>query len=69
MKQIVAGLILIISFTACVNVRPYQKVYLNDEQMQLSDSPCETFEINFEGYREGAAGGNIGKAGGGCGCN
>ena len=29
----------------------------------------EKYEISFESYREGAAGANGGKVGGGCGCN
>ena len=56
-------------FTACVSVKAYQKMYLNDSEMELAPKKCEQFEINFEAYREGAAGANGGKVGGGCGCN
>ena len=44
-------------------------MYLNDSEMSLSPKKTEVFETNFETYREGAAGGNGGKVGGGCGCN
>lgn len=55
--------------TSCVSVKAYQKMYLNDTEMELAAKKIETFEINFEAYREGAAGANGGKVGGGCGCN
>ena len=55
--------------TGCVSVEAYQKMHLNDKEMVLGDKKLETFEINFQAYREGAAGANGGKVGGGCGCN
>lgn len=55
--------------SSCVTVQPYQKMYLNDKEMVLSDKKIESFEINYTAYREGAAGANGGKVGGGCGCN
>ena len=54
---------------ACVSVKAYQKMYLNDEDMKLKLRHIETSEINFQSYREGASGANKGKTGGGCGCN
>ena len=54
---------------SCVSVAAYQKVYLNDENMELNARKVEVFETNFEAYREGASGANGGKTGGGCGCN
>lgn len=55
--------------SACAPVREYQKMYLNDAEMELAMRKCEKFEMNFELYREGASGANGGKTGGGCGCN
>ncbi len=57
------------AMTSCVSVAAYQKMHLNDKEMTLGDKKLETFEINFQAYREGAAGANGGKVGGGCGCN
>ena len=54
---------------SCETVRPYQRVYLNDPDMQLSTPAAAGYEVSFESYREGAAGANGGKSGGGCGCN
>ncbi len=55
--------------SSCVAVKEYDKVYLNDEEMELSFKSSERFETNFQVYREGASGANGGKSGGGCGCN
>lgn len=54
--------------TAC-KVKPWEKETLALEPMQMKDCPIHRFERNVEVYREGAAGGNGGKSGGGCGCS
>ena len=54
---------------SCASVKPYQKMYLNDSEMELSTRKSEKFEQNFLLYREGSSGANGGKSGGGCGCN
>ncbi|MDX5345873.1 MAG: DUF4266 domain-containing protein [Hymenobacteraceae bacterium] len=64
--SIAFGLLLL---SSCETVKPYQKAYLNEEEMKLSARKVESFETNFESYREGASGANGGKVGGGCGCN
>ena len=60
---------LIILNFSCAPVKDYQKMYLNDAEMELAMRKCEKFEMNFQLYREGASGANGGKTGGGCGCN
>ncbi|MFY7825767.1 MAG: DUF4266 domain-containing protein [Flectobacillus sp.] len=55
--------------SACQTVKPYQKAYINDSDMELSSRKVVKFEQNFQLYREGASGANGGKTGGGCGCN
>ena len=57
------------STTSCRSVKEYQKMYLNDAEMELSSRKAEKFETNFQSYREGASGATGGKTGGGCGCN
>ena len=69
MKQLSIALLLILFCTACTVVKEYNKIAINDKDMQLSAFPCERFETNFQIYREAAAGANGGKTGGGCGCN
>lgn len=65
---VLAGLSLV-GLAGCTTVKEYQKNRINDAEMELSARKSEKFEQNFYLYREGAAGANGGKSGGGCGCN
>lgn len=65
---IYGGLILLL-LSGCKPVKEYQKIYLNDAEMELSMRKVQKSENSFQLYREGASGGNGGKSGGGCGCN
>ena len=67
-KLLIVGLALL-GLSSCVAVKGYEKVYINDPEMKLSAAQYERFEVNFQVYREAAAGANGGKTGGGCGCN
>ncbi len=67
-KGLLAVLFLFV-MASCQSVKPYQKVYLNDEAMELKIQETAMFEIYFQTYREAASGANGGKVGGGCGCN
>jgi hypothetical protein len=54
---------------SCTTVKPYQRAYLNDAEMQAGKLDIEKFDENMQTYREGASGGGTGKSSGGCGCN
>lgn len=69
MKKGILVVLLAIFSTSCVVVKEYEKVYLNDDEMELSAKGTERFETNFQIYREASSGANGGKSGGGCGCN
>lgn len=69
MRKVIPLLGILLMLSSCVAVKEYQKVSLNDPDMTLSANKIERFETNFQVYREGAAGANGGKSGGGCGCN
>ncbi len=69
MKRLAGILLCLSTATSCVAVKEYDKVYLNDTEMELGFKSCERFETTFQIYREGASGANGGKSGGGCGCN
>ena len=69
MKKILFIILCLISLSSCVVVKEYEKVYLNDPDMELSPRKSDSFESNFHSYREAASGANGGKTGGGCGCN
>lgn len=71
MKRLVFSciVIMLISLSACESVKPYQRAYLNDHEMQPGQHGGQLFEENVQVYREGATGGGSSKASGGCGCN
>jgi len=60
---------LVLTATSCQSVKPYQRQYLNDHEMQVGQKSITKQEQNAHAYREGAAGGGNGKGSGGCGCN
>ena len=62
-------LFILFLMNGCTEVKPYQKMYLNDEEMELGVKSITSGEVAFQSYREGASGANGGKVGGGCGCN
>jgi hypothetical protein len=61
--------LLVAAVAACQPVRPYQRVYLNDHEMQHGQHGAQSFEESVQTYREGATGGGGSKTSGGCGCN
>ncbi|WP_445386131.1 DUF4266 domain-containing protein [Robiginitalea sp. IMCC44478] len=63
---LLAGLL---QLQSCVVIKEYEMVNLNDPDMSLTDQKCDRNLIVMHSYREGAAGANGGKTGGGCGCN
>ena len=65
---VLTGIFLIL-LTACASVRPYQRVYLNDDEMKPGQPGSRKFEEQVQAYREGASGGGSSKSSGGCGCN
>lgn len=68
-KKLIVGILFCCSLTSCVVVKEYEKVNLNDPDMDLSARKSDKFETTFHSYREAASGANGGKTGGGCGCN
>ena len=69
MKKAILVFSLFAALQSCSAVKEYEKVNINDPDMQLSLKMVDRFETNFQAYREAAAGANGGKTGGGCGCN
>ena len=69
MKKLIVSITLLSLGMSSCGVKGYQKMYLNHDDMKLSASKLESFETNFQSYREGGSGANGGKSGGGCGCN
>lgn len=65
------GLVLgfLLTLSSCTTIKPYQRAYLEDKDMVFKQNAPEKFEQSAHTYREGAAGGGMGKSSGGCGCN
>ncbi len=68
-KKCIAALFLGGLLGSCSVVKEYEKINLNDPDMELATKVSDRFELNFQSYREAASGANGGKTGGGCGCN
>lgn len=68
-KKITVIALLLGFMSSCVVVKEYEKVYINDPDMALTDKLCDRNLTTAHSYREAAAGANGGKTGGGCGCN
>jgi len=69
MKKIALLALVLMVLESCNSVKPYEMQKINDSEMKLTARTSEKFESTFQVYREGAAGANGGKSGGGCGCN
>ena len=52
----------------CASVQPWERESLAVTPMGPEGPATACFDRNVEVYREGAAGANGGKSGGGCGC-
>jgi hypothetical protein len=63
------GLILLLGGSGCQAVKPYQRVYINDPEMQMGSNAGKKFEEYVESIREGATQAAGTKSSGGCGCN
>jgi Tfp pilus assembly major pilin PilA len=66
---LMTAVLIALSLQSCMSVKQYQKNRLNDSEMELTARKSQKFEQSFQLYREGGAGANGGKNGGGCGCN
>ena len=58
-----------IFFSSCVALKPYEKIYVNDPEMQMTSDAS----LQFQGYiftiREASISSGTSKSSGGCGCN
>jgi len=59
----------ILAFSSCSTVKPYQRVFLNDPEMQMGSNSGKAFENYVLNIREGSIVPGSKKASGGCGCN
>ena len=55
-------------FSSCAVVKPYQRAYLNDKEMQLTHDGAAQFEDYYQSIREGSISPGNDASGEGCGC-
>ena len=61
--------IFIILLSSCAQLKSYQRVYVDDPEMQMGDGEGAQFEGYVETIRGGSVPAKSKKGGGGCGCN
>ncbi len=69
LKMLLLFVLFIFALSACQTVKPYQRIYLNDPEMQMGTSSAKGFENYVQSIREGAIPAGSSKSSGGCGCN
>lgn len=73
MRRFVKILILTIwisvSAISCTTLKPYERVYVNDEEMMMGSNSNKKFLNYTQTIREGAVPAQGQKGNGGCGCN
>jgi hypothetical protein len=73
MRQFVNVLIFTVWFlvlaSSCTTLKPYERVYINDEEMIMGSSPNKKFLHYTHTIREGSVPAQGQKGNGGCGCN
>jgi hypothetical protein len=60
---------LCLMLTSCMTVKPYQRTYLNDPEMEISVTASQKMERDVQIIREGSTTPGGTKSSGGCGCN
>jgi len=68
-KNGLIAFVLILLASSCVTLKPYDRVYVNDPDMQMNGDAGKNYENYIHAIREGATPAGSGKSSGGCGCN
>ena len=73
MKKVVFNVLTIyiiaLILSSCSSVKPYERVYVNDPEMQMTIDSGKKFSTYVYSIREGATPAGTNKSSGGCGCN
>jgi len=60
---------IIVLSISCAPLKPYERIYVDDAEMQMTVTSCNSFEHYVQSIREGAMSNGGTKGSGGCGCN
>jgi len=69
LTRFISLLLLTVMISSCATVKPWERVYLNDPQMQLKHTTGKNFSNYVHSIREGSIPAGSTKSSGGCGCN
>lgn len=69
MKYKVLFFFSVIILSSCANLEVYERVYVNDPEMEMGDDSAKNFQTYVTSIREGATPPTSAKSSGGCGCN
>lgn len=61
--------VIVLILSSCSSVKPYERVYVNDPEMQMTIDNGKKFSTYVYSIREGATPAGTNKSSGGCGCN
>ena len=67
-QKIIVSFFFAMVLCSCASVKSYQRVYLNDHEMQLNTGATVQFEDYYQSIREGSTIPGSGKTSDGCGC-
>ncbi|MBC3759480.1 DUF4266 domain-containing protein [Hyunsoonleella sp. SJ7] len=69
MKILWLSLLSAILLSSCKTVKPYERQYVSDPEMQMQNDAGRNFNLYVQSIREGATPVGSAKGSGGCGCN
>ncbi len=69
MRKLIFSVFIVMLLSSCVVVRPYERQYINDVEMQMNIDEGKSFNNYVNSIREGATPTGSSKGSGGCGCN
>ena len=68
-KSILLFFFVCLIISSCTTLKPYERIYVNDPDMQMGGTSAAAFEKYTQTIREGSVTADGQKGSGGCGCN
>lgn len=68
-KSILSFILCLFILSSCKSLKPYERQYVNDPEMQMNSDAGQNFNNYIHSIREGATPAESSKGSGGCGCN
>ena len=66
--KVLIGIVGLLFLNSCVSIRPYERVYVNDPEMEMGIDTGKGFDNYVYSIREGATPAGTNTDSGGCGC-